>query len=173
MRRFWWLVGLSVSIVVGLVLGVLITFVSVIIPRSAELKRPRPLTALVRTLDMGRLIRQSTDSTINWEILEDPVRSGPSYNSLVPEYSILVRGRAELPSATHEVILGRIYAQLNASLTGGAYISWSNSSTERKGESLFWEQAFTYVAGNQTGRVDLVGLGQGDHLVVMIIASER
>ena len=65
MQRFWSLVLSLTWLAVGLAAGVVLTYLTVIIPRSAELDRARKSTPFIKNLDLKKLL-DGADPSVSW-----------------------------------------------------------------------------------------------------------
>lgn len=170
MRRFWAVTWLAAAGVLGVLLGIALTYGTVVVPRSSELRRLRPLTSAVRQLDLPGVIKAG-HVTPSWVIQEDNLdASGYGAGQM---HGRVVRGRATVPVESQEAALAVIAQQLQAQLTVGGYISRLDSESDRTGDGLYWRQTIGFEGPNRGGAAVVIGLGEGERLVVLIMIDER
>ncbi len=152
----------------GLVIGIALTYVTVIVPRSLELDRFTGQSGLA--LPMERLIRGEAEPVISWTIEDEPI-AAPVYRGKRP--SRHVRARAVVPIEEQEAVLALIAQRIQSSISTSGYLSHVGSSSTREGVALYWHQEIGYVVSNSSGMAYLIGVAEGENLVLLIVFDEN
>jgi hypothetical protein len=162
-------------LIVGLAAGVALTYLTVIIPRSAELDRARNSSPLIENLDLKRLLDQA-DPTVSWgvDISEESAALGPS-GEPISRYRILsasatIPAGQQIPKA--EAIKSAI-ASIDHRSTLGIGIR-ENSSTHRpESDGFLRTHIFDYIIDGHRGSIIAHLWGTGDTLRIFLAVGER
>lgn len=170
MRRFWQAVWVGLAVLSGMVGGVALTYLTLIVPRSIELQRVRPMSSMMMKLNVEQIVRGAF-ATESWEFTMDDLNA--SSGAWSGSAGRVVRARAQVPSAQQEVALSAMTAGIQTRLGPSGYITSVSSDSSRGDGDLYWRNSMNYLIGTHVGEVEVIGLGQGDRLVVLILIHER
>jgi hypothetical protein len=176
MRRFWLVVWGATLLVVGLAGGVALTYLTVILPRSAELARIQNSSGFMFKLDLRSLVA-SANPTLSWSFEE--VKNEAPYVSGVggPRiWSRMCTASATVPAAEQkaqvDLIRGILMGEVTSAPASSGIQSISGSSSQEGGD-LTQSDSFTYMVQGRNGSMTMHAWGTGDKLRVFVIVQEQ
>jgi hypothetical protein len=175
MRRFWSLALSLTWLVVGLAAGVALTYLSVIIPRSAELDRARIATPFIKRLDLKKLL-DSADSTVTWRADASDESSARSLSGGPFSRYCILSASATLPAGQQSAMADAIKNVLESAATGsniGLSLREGYMSNLQDNRSFLRTHRFAYLIDGHTGTIFVQFWGAGDTLRVFLAVAEH
>jgi hypothetical protein len=173
MRYFWKLVSTLAILVLGLLLGVVLTFTTVIGPRSAELQRQRSSSTFLKSFSLIPLLEQ-TEPRYAWRVesrlLEAPYRISGQDPFVGGKFEFAT---AQVPFAEQDQFLANLQPRLVASVMAPAYINSNQSNQETTADKRKRSESLGYTAGDRMGVIHMEARGKGDDLTIVVVVQER
>jgi hypothetical protein len=176
MRRFWLVVWGATLLVIGLVFGVALTYLTVILPRSAELGRIQGSSTFMEYLDLKALVA-SANPSLTWSF-EETKNEGPFSSSLGRPR---IWGRqctawATVPAAEQKTQVDLIKGVLMgnvASARASTGIQSISGSSSQQAEAHTQTDSFSYSIEGRNGSMTMHAWGVGDKLRVFVVVQEQ
>lgn len=173
MRRFWWVVVGGAGVVTGILAGAILMYLTVIVPRSGELSRFRGASGFLDSLSVEGMLGQA-DPGRSWTVKESRLSQPWQLNGQELLWGRIVFAEADVPEAEQAQVLAAVQAQAIAALNvhGGYLHSLSSESSSSDGVTASRNSA-GYTLPDRTGTWELVGRGQGNRLLLIMLIQER
>jgi hypothetical protein len=170
MPRGWTWLGLAGATLVGMVLGILLTIVSVILPQADQMARQRTPSPFVMGFSPRTLIEQASPAKVGSidEVLD---REQPGNRPWGRTFETTLG----LGPIQQDLFVSRLNNQIATTLRNSGVNSWSSGSRSTVGprSERSSHHSFQYDRGGRAGAIHVWTVGDDDEVLVLISLHER
>ena len=170
-RRYRSVFLLVLGLSVGLVLGAVLTIISVLLPRQAELARVRDTSPFMNSLTTDQVLKN--DPKRPWLTrTEDQAMTNSGRKVYI--WGRTYYGTIIAPQHEHGLIFDQINGSLQSQLLANGLPSWNTTtSTSSDGVRVIHSQTLQYQGDGYQGSVQLIRIGDGDRMTLIVSIHER
>lgn len=171
MKRFWRAVGLGLAVLVGLILGVALTYLTVVLPRSSELERVASrfeqawstgAEGLRATLGGDAAIALDQEKTGRDPATGNPIERGRTIVLLITA-----------PNDHHDGLIDAAQSWLQQRVVeSGAQLTGQASTSYGDGRRRIIRDARTYTRAAAEGTASLLSESDGEKLLLVLDVDE-